>query len=78
MAVLGYGLDDVHECLASLLPEDYRGPFEADDGTVFDVYHPRFQGPQGHLDELYVKLFERSEATLPQVVLASFHLQRKG
>lgn len=77
IAQLGYTLDDVHECLATLRPEDHRGVFEAD-GVLFDVYLPGFHGPHGGIDELYVKLTERSEATLPQVVLASFHLQRKG
>lgn len=74
---LGYALDDVHECLAGLTPADYRGAFERE-GVTFDVYHPRFPGPTGDVDALYVKLSERSAAVLPQVVLASFHLQRRG
>ena len=74
---LDYGLDDVHACLASLSPSDYRGIFERD-GVQLDVYRPHFSGPSGCVDELYVKLSERSKATLPQVVLASFHLPRKG
>lgn len=74
---LGYGVDDVHNCIASLSPRDYRGVFERN-GVKYDVYQPRYSGPTGHVDELYVKLSERPEATLPQVVLASFHLQRKG
>lgn len=74
---MDYGVDDVHDCLASLSLHDYRGVFERN-GVLFDVYHPRYPGPTGHVDELYVKLSERSEATLPQVVLASFHLKRQG
>ncbi len=74
---MDYGVDDVHSCLASLSLRDYRGVFERN-GVKFDVYHPRYSGPTGHVDELYVKLSERSAATLPQIVVASFHLQRKG
>jgi motility quorum-sensing regulator/GCU-specific mRNA interferase toxin len=74
---IGYALDDVHDCLARLTPADYRGVFERD-GIQYDVYHPRYRGPTGHVDELYVKLSERSAAILSQVVLGSFHLQRIG
>lgn len=74
---MGYALDDVHDCLASLTPADYRGVFERD-GITFDVYQPRYRGPAGPVDALYVKLSERTAAVLPQVVLVSFHLQRKG
>lgn len=74
---LDYAVQDVHDCLASLSPADFRGVFERN-GVVFDVYHPKFSGPTGHIDALYVKLSERTRATLPQLVLASFHLQRKG
>lgn len=74
---LDYALEDVHNCLATLCEGDYRGVFEKE-GVKFDVYHPRYKGPTGQIDELYVKLSERTNATLPQVVLASFHLKRFG
>lgn len=74
---LGYAPDDVHRCLAALRPSDYRGVAEYN-GVQFDVYHPHFPGPSGHVDELYVKLAERPQATLSQVLVVSFHLQRKG
>lgn len=72
---LGYSFADVCQCIASLTVEDYRGSVVYD-GVELDVYHPRFSGPEGQVDELYVKLFERSRATVPQVVLGSFHLPR--
>lgn len=78
---LGYGINEVCECLEALTPADYAGRFEAaapDGSTVeFDVYKPCFPHGRG-IDALYVKLSERSNATLPQVALGSFHLQRKG
>ncbi|WP_414649323.1 type II toxin-antitoxin system MqsR family toxin [Dyella sp.] len=74
---LGYGLSDVHECVASLELSDYRGVAEYG-GVKYDVYHPRYRGPSGCVDELYVKLAARAEATVPQAAIASFHLQRKG
>lgn len=78
---LGYGFNDVCECLEALTPADYAGPYvaTAPDGskTEFDVYKPCFPHSRG-IDALYVKLSERSNATLSQVALGSFHLQRIG
>ncbi len=76
---LGYGFDDVCQCLEALTPSDYSHRFTTADGSgvQFDVYKPRFPHGGG-IDELYVKLSERDSATLPQVALASFHLKRIG
>ncbi|EMR4108524.1 type II toxin-antitoxin system MqsR family toxin [Stenotrophomonas sepilia] len=78
---LGYGFNDVCECLEALTPADYAGRYVASgpDGSEiqFDVYKPCFPHSRG-IDALYVKLSERSNATLSQVALGSFHLQRKG
>ncbi|MGE8220378.1 MAG: type II toxin-antitoxin system MqsR family toxin [Stenotrophomonas acidaminiphila] len=72
---LGYTFNDVCKCLEELTLADYSGVFETDDGKRFDVYKPKFAHGPG-LDALYVKLSEQSKATLPQVALGSFHLQR--
>lgn len=78
LANLGYAHDDVCRCLQALTVADYAGVFTAPDtGLQFDVYLPRFPFGQ-NVDALYVKLSERPNATLPQVALGSFHLQRKG
>lgn len=74
---LGYGLSDVHECVATLEPSDYRGVAEYH-GVKYDVYHPRYRGPLGRVDELYVKLRAPEETIVAQVFVSSFHLQRKG
>lgn len=79
MDSLGYEPDDVCRCLEALTPSDYCGRFTTTDGSgvEFDVYKPRFRHGPG-IDHLYVKLSERTHATLPQVALASFHLTRIG
>lgn len=74
---MGYALDDVHSCIACLEVGDYRGVVEYN-GIQFDVYCPRFRGPTGCVDELYVKLNANDRATVPQITVLSFHLQRKG
>lgn len=74
---LGYDLDDVHDCLANLRISDHRGVVEIR-GIRYDVYHPNYRGPGGVVDELYVKLNANERATVPQIAIASFHLQRKG
>ena len=74
VANLGYDFNDVCRCLEELTIADYSGVYERD-GLQFDVYKPRFAHGPG-VDALYVKLSERSNATLPQVALGSFHLQR--
>lgn len=74
---LGYALEDVHACVADLHDTEYRGVAEYN-GIQYDVYHPRFKAPSGYVDELYVKLSGNERATLPQITIVSFHLQRKG
>lgn len=74
---LGYGLADVHHCIADLTLGDFHHSVDIE-GVQYDVYYPRYRGPNGPKDELYVKLAERSGTTVPQVVVASFHLQRKN
>lgn len=70
-----YGLADVHHCIAKLELADYRGVAEYN-GVKYDVYHPRHRGPEGQVDELYVKLSVPTRATVPQVSVTSFHLKR--
>lgn len=74
---LGYGLADVHDCIANLHLSDYAG-VATYNGVDYDVYHPRHRGPAGQVDELYVKLISPTNTTVAQVSVSSFHLQRKG
>jgi hypothetical protein len=72
MQNLGYTRADLCACLCSLTEGDYRG--SKDYGDVrYDVYRPKFPGPSGAIDDLYVKVGQRG-TTVAQVHVASFHL----
>jgi hypothetical protein len=71
---LGYSSPDVHACIAALVPADFSKTVDYE-GCKYDVYLPRYRGPSGAIDALYVKL-SKPETTVGQVVLMRFHLQR--
>jgi hypothetical protein len=72
---LGYSLDDVHRCIATLRSEDFHKSEAYEDHCECDVYLRGFLGPRGSVDDLYIKL-RIPPTSIPQVVLISFHLQR--
>lgn len=73
---LNYELNDVLNCLCTLLGNDFCHT-ENYDGERQDVYKTRYQlaGSNQHEDELYIKLLIQNNQVCIQ--LCSFHLQRK-
>lgn len=71
---LGYTTADVCACLCALAESDYRKTVKYGD-IEYDVYRPKFPGPSGQIDDLYVKVGQKG-TTVAQVHIASFHLPR--
>jgi hypothetical protein len=72
---LGYSLDDVHHCIATLRAEDFHKTEAYGDHLECDVYLRGFPGTSGAFDDLYIKL-RIPPTSIPQVLVVSFHLQR--
>ena len=72
---LGYSLEDVHECLATLQSRDFHHSERYEHHCECDVYLRGYAGPCGMIDDLYIKL-RIPPSRVPQVLLVSFHLQR--
>lgn len=75
IAELGYSLEDVHNCLATLQVDDFDHSEPYEHHCECDVYLRGYRGPSGAIDNLYIKL-RVPRARVPQVILVSFHLQR--
>ncbi len=72
---LGYSLDDVCRCLASLKKAHYRSSVRYQNTQIWlDEYNIRFSNTPEYTDDLYIKL--KITANTIQLVLASFHRNR--
>ena len=72
---LGYGPDEVYECLASLEDADFDSSvLYGETARRLDVYKVRRVSPTGQLDNLYIK-FELVKKLIC-VRLVSFHRER--
>lgn len=72
---LGYSPDDVCNCLQLLNDCHFRGAVRYEPGGVWlDEYNISYPGPEGVIDELYVKLKLNRDCIV--VILASFHRDR--
>jgi len=74
---LGYDLEEVQKCLLSLTTKDFYTVRDFDfkgRSVPCDVYQPSYAGPDGVIDELYIKF-----RYIPNwITILSFHLQRYG
>lgn len=73
-ANLGYGLEDVCECLQKLKSNDFRHSGRYDRPRWYDVYRTRFTSRVGYVDDLYIKLSLSDHCLV--IDLFSFHLTR--
>lgn len=72
---LGYGPDEVYECLTSLKEGDFDCSVKyGESARRLDVYKVRRMSPSGQLDDLYIK-FELVKKLIC-VRLVSFHRER--
>ncbi|HET7370999.1 MAG TPA: type II toxin-antitoxin system MqsR family toxin [Gammaproteobacteria bacterium] len=69
---LGFNLDDIGDCLASLQPLDFhRSERYTAKGRWHDVYLLRYRGSSGPTHDLYIKFRLNTECVL--IDLCSFH-----
>lgn len=75
VANLGYTLDDVSSCIASLTMSDYQKTVKYDDSNdVFDVYIKNRTNHLQTTDRIYMKLRLLKDDVIEIVEVGSFHL----
>jgi len=72
---LGYSPEEIHECIASLQPDDLRQSVRYSNRRFWmDEYRLRWRSNSGHLDPLYFKLHLNRDVII--VIVDSIHRDR--